>query len=263
GYTVPWHIAAGTPVALHVSSSRQLRAVHVVRLDTPAAEPMDWSVEPTGSAVSHRDFDHGSFLKIAAAELAKATEIEGVTFEVYLTRNDGARVLFESGNLRLGLQDGRLTSGHDGKPLETDVALPANTWLKVEISANDGVTVLRIESDDLLSPFHLHRQFDLPWRPLSGDMVFGTSAANDIRSLNAKFSAIALRTAAGRIAWTFPNLLPSGPLAPTGADRVLLLETINQPAFCMTSRRWDGSSFDPRQVPSHYDAVHCHDDDMG
>lgn len=263
GYTVPWHTAAGTPVALHVSASRQVCHVHVVRLDTPAAEPMGWRVEPTGNAVSHRDFDHGSFLKIAAAELAKATEIEGVAFEVYLTRNDGARVLFESGNLRLGLQDGRLMSAADGNSLDSGVVLPANTWLKVEISSNDGATVLRIDSDDLLSPFRVDHRFDLPWRPLTGDMVFGTSAANDVRSLNAKFSAISLRTAAGRIAWIFPTLLPSGPLASTGTDRVLLLETINQPAFCMTSRRWDGSSFDPRLVPSHYDAVHCHDDDMG
>lgn len=263
GYTVPWHTAAGTPVALHVSASRQVCHVHVVRLDTPAAEPMGWRVEPTGNAVSHRDFDHGSFLKIAAAELAKATEIEGVAFEVYLTRNDGARVLFESGNLRLGLQDGRLMSAADGNSLDSGVVLPANTWLKVEISSNDGATVLRIDSDDLLSPFRVDHRFDLPWRPLTGDMVFGTSTANDVRSLNAKFSAISLRTAAGRIAWIFPTLLPSGPLASTGTDRVLLLETINQPAFCMTSRRWDGSSFDPRLVPSHYDAVHCHDDDMG
>jgi N,N-dimethylformamidase len=262
GYTVPWHTATGTPVALHISSSRLVRDVRIVRLDTPSAEFMDWDVEPTGNAASHRDFDHGSFLRIAASELAKATEISGVAFEVYLTRNDGARVLFECGDLRLGLQDGRLTSGHDGKPQEIGEALPANTWLTVEILSDGDGTVLNIGSDDLLSPFRLQHQFDLPWSP-SGDMVFGASAANDVRSLNAKFSAIALQTATGRIAWTFPTLLPSGPIASTGGDGILLLDTINQPAFCMTSRRWDGSSFDPRLVSSHYDAVHCHDDDMG
>ncbi|AEH90209.1 N,N-dimethylformamidase beta subunit family domain-containing protein [Mesorhizobium opportunistum] len=260
GYTVPWHTGAGTPIALHVSSSRQVRDVRIVRLDT--AEFMDWHVEPTGNAPSHRDFDHGSFLKIAASELAKAAEITGVAFEVYLTRNDGVRVLFESGNLRLGLQDGRLTSGVDGKPLETGQSLPANTWLTVEISLDGSGTALQISSDDLLSPFRLHHRFDRPWSA-SGDMVFGASAANDVRSLNAKFSSIALQSETRRIVWTFPTLLPSGPIASTGGDSALLLETVNQPAFCMTSRRWDGSSFDPRLVPSHYDAVHCHDDDMG
>ncbi|MER9952679.1 N,N-dimethylformamidase beta subunit family domain-containing protein [Mesorhizobium sp. M0047] len=262
GYTVPWHTATGTPVALHVSSSRPVRAVRILRLDTPSAAVMDWDVEPTENAASHRDFNHGSFLRITASELAKATEIGAVSFEVYLTRNDGARVLFECGNLRLRLQGGRLTSGHDGKPLEIGETLPANTWLTVEISSDGGGTVLNIGSDDLLSPFRLQRQFDRSWS-LSGDMIFGTSAANDVRSLNAKFSAIALQTAAGRIAWTFPTLLPSGRIGSTGGDDVLLLETVNQPAFCMTSRRWDGSSFDPRLVPSHYDAVHCHDDDLG
>ncbi|MCA0048503.1 hypothetical protein LB577_16380 [Mesorhizobium sp. B283B1A] len=258
GYTVPWHTGAGTPIALHVSSSRQVRDVRIVRLDT--AEFMDWHVEPTGNAPSHRDFDHGSFLKIAASELAKATEITGVAFEVYLTRNDGARVLFESGHLCLGLQDGRLTWGHDGKLLET--ILPANTWLTVEISTDRSGTALKISSDDLLAPFRLHHQVDLPWSR-SGDMLFGASAAKDVRSLNAKFSSIALQSEAGRIGWTFPTLLPSGPITSTGGDSALLLETVNQPAFCMTSRRFDGLSFDPRLVPSHYDAVHCHDDDMG
>lgn len=262
GYTVPWHIAAGAPVALHVSSSRPVRDVRIVRIDTPTAEFMDWRVEPTGNAASHRDFDHGSFPRITATELAKATEISGVVFEVYLTRNDGARVLFECGDLRLGLQDGRLTSSHDGKPQEIGETLPANTWLTVEISSDGSGTILKIGSDDLLSPYRLHRQFDRPWSP-NGDMVFGAGAPNDVKTLNAKFSAIALQTATGHIAWTFPTLLPSGPIASAGGDCVLLLETINQPAFCMTSRRWDGSSFDPRLVPSHYDAVHCHDDDMG
>ncbi|OBQ70604.1 N,N-dimethylformamidase beta subunit family domain-containing protein [Mesorhizobium erdmanii] len=262
GYTVPWHTAAGTPVALHLSSPRPVRDARIVRLDTPSAEFMDWQLEPTGNAASHRDFDHGSFLRIPAPELAKAADISGVAFEMYLTRNDGARVLFECGNLRLGLQDGRLTSGHDGKPLEIDESLPANTWLSVEISSDGGGTILKIGSDDLLSPFRLQRQFDLRWS-LSGDMVFGTSAANDVKTLNAKFAAIVLQTVAGHIAWTFPTLLPGGPIASTGADHVLSLEPVNQPTFCMTSRRWDGSSFDPRLVPSHYDAVHCHDDDMG
>ncbi len=35
------------------------------------------------------------------------------------------------------------------------------------------------------------------------------------------------------------------------------------PTFCVASARWDGSTFDPRLAPSHYDAIHCHDDDMG
>lgn len=262
GYTVPWHAAAGTSVALHVSSSRPLRHVRIVRLDTPSAEFMDWSVEPASDAVSHRDFDHGSFLKIAETELAKAGDISGVGFEVHLTRNDGARVIFHCGKLRLGLQDGRLTAGFDGKPLEIGESLPANTWLAVEILRDGSRTALRISSDDLLSPFLLHRHLDVPWSA-SGDMLFGASAANDIKSLNAKFAGIALRAATGRIGWTFPTLLPRGPIPSTGADPVLLLETVNQPAFCMTSRRWDGSSFDPRLVPSHYDAVQCHDDDMG
>ncbi|MER9653856.1 hypothetical protein NKJ26_10095 [Mesorhizobium sp. M0152] len=263
GYTVPWHAPAGTSVALHLSSSQQVRNVAIVRLDTPSAGLMDWHIEPTGNAPSHRDFDHGSFLKIAAPELAKAGEISGVAFEVFLTRNDGVRVLFESDSLQLQLHDERLTVSRDGEALPTGERLPTSTWLAVEISSDDGGTVLQISSDDLLAPFRLHRQFALPWRPPSGDLLFGASAANDVRSLNAKFSAISLQTTTGRVAWTFPTLLPSEPLASTGGHDVLLLETVNQPAFCMTSRRWDGSSFDPRLTPSHYDAVHCHDDDMG
>ncbi|MET2831587.1 N,N-dimethylformamidase beta subunit family domain-containing protein [Mesorhizobium shangrilense] len=263
GYTVPWYAPAGAPIALHVSISEPVRDVRVARLDTPTPRVMDWAVKTVGERPGRRDFHQGSFLRVSAAEIAKAAGIEGVSFEVYLTRNDGLRVLLETGSLRLGLRDGLLTVEHGGRQFRIDETLPANTWLTVGMSSNEGGTALRIRSDDALSPLDFYRQFDLPWKDLSGDLLFGASASNDIRSLNAKFSSIALQTENGPVAWTFPALLPTAALASSGASEVLLLEAVNQPAFCMTSRRWDGSSFEPRLVPSHYDAVHCHDDDMG
>ncbi|MCV3205142.1 hypothetical protein OHD62_08775 [Mesorhizobium sp. YC-39] len=261
GYTVPWSAPAGMPVSLHLSSAALVRNVRMVRLDTPAPQFLDWRLEATAEAPCPRDFEQGSFLRIAASELAKAAPVKGIAFEVCLTRNDGFRVLVETSAFRLGLRDGSLTFEHGGQQIPIAETLPANIWLQIEILSNGDGTILRIEADDLLAPLRMDRQFDLPWEHLTGDVLFGMSASNDIRALNAKFSSIALQTGNGRVAWTFPTRLPSGALASSDAD--LLMEAVNQPAFCMTSRRWDGSSFDPRLVPSHYDAVHCHDDDMG
>jgi N,N-dimethylformamidase len=235
----------------------------MIRLDTPQPQFLDWRVEPTGERPHPQAFDQGSFLKVSAAELAKLDHVEGVAFEVYLTRNDGVRVVLETSAFRLDLQDGRLTFEYDGQRLAVAETLPANVWLTFEIVSSGSETSLRIEAHDLLSPFRLHHQLDLPWPQLSGDLLFGAGVSSDIKSLNAKFSSIALTTGNGRVAWTFPTRLPADPIASSGAAEALLLEAVNQPAFCMTSSRWDGSSFDPRLVPSHYDAVHCHDDDMG
>jgi N,N-dimethylformamidase len=262
GYTTPWNAPAGTPVNLHISSSAAPRNVRMVRLDTPQPEFMNWPVEATAEGACPRVFDQGSFLSISASELARLAAIDGVLFEVYLTENAGSRIIVETGLFELRLRDGQLEFEYDGQQLISPEPVPAHTWLRIEIASSGKEIVLRVTSDDLLSPFSLHRAFEVPWKRPSGGLRFGASGHHDFPSLNAKFSAIALQTGDGRVAWTFPTRIPDGPIASSGAAGILL-EAVNQPTFCMTSRRWDGSSFDPRLVPSHYDAVHCHDDDMG
>lgn len=261
GYAHPWHGAAGDTVGLHLSSSVDVTETRIVRLDTPEAEILSWPVEQTGATPAWRHFDHGSFLEIAAAELAKAGRIEGLSFELYLTRNAGDRVIVDVDGLSLRLRDGCLGVFRDGEQLADWEAIPSARWLQVEIRAQDEGLSLDVRSSDVLAPFHLSRRYPVSWRPSVKGLRLGSNLAADLPCLNARFSSVALLTDGGRVGWQFPTLLPSGPIV-SADGRGLLLDVIGQPTFCVTSPRWDGTTFDPRLAPAHYDAVHCHDDDM-
>lgn len=261
GYANPWHGLPGDAVELHLSTSTELDAVKAVRLDKPSPEIVDWQIVSTGVAPAWQDIEQGSFLEIRAAVLAKAGRIDGVAFDLFLTRNSGDRVIAETDTFTLGLRDGSLGFSCGGKRFEDCGTIPSATWLHVEIrSSADGV-LLDIRSFDVLAPFHLVRQWDILWKEPTNAVRFGANAQADLPSLNAKFSSISLISGESRIDWQFPTLLPDGPIAsndPLG----LLLDVHGQPTFCMTSPRWNGKTFDPRLAPTHYDAVHCHDDDM-
>lgn len=262
GYTAPWHVCAGEKISLHVSSAVAVTDVAVTRLDTPKPTLLNWSVVATADAPAWRSFEQGSFLRLSAEELLKAARVEGVSFELYLTRNSGERTIVETDTFRLDLRDGQVSFSFDGNLLLVGEPIPPRTWVEVEIRSCARGISLRVESRDVLAPFRLHREFEKDWKQPGDDLLFGQPLAADRPALNAKFSSIKLLTDADAVAWTFPTRLPLEPPVLESA-KGLSLEVANQPTFCMTSPRWDGSSFDPRLAPSHYDAVHCHDDDMG
>lgn len=258
GYTAPWAAAAGDSVELHLSCGRPVTRVSVRRLDVPDPERMAWPIE-TLAEPDRRRFEQGSYLRVASSEFARAPAITGISFELYLTRNDGERCIAACDAFYLRLTDGALSLRRAGRVLIDSVPLPSFVWLSIDLAQEGKGLSLSIRGHDLLAPFEFRQQIDAAWRAPAAELRFGSSGRDDEKTLNAKFANIALATVEGPVAWTFPTLLPDGPIASTSG---LKLEAVNLPTFCMTSRRWDGSSYEPRLVPSHYDAVHCHDDDM-
>jgi N,N-dimethylformamidase len=264
GYTTPWSARPGEQISLSLSCDRPIKATRICRIDTPALEFLAWPIVATGEPAGHRQFDQGSFLRVSAAELAKARSVQGIRFELFLTRNLGARTILETGAFRLCLRDGAFVLEIANETLFAGEMAPTGVWLTVELDLQREILCLRIRSHDLLAPYELRKSFASPGRDLQDKGIyFGASAARGEPTLNAKFAAIRLSTPQGTIAWDFPTLLPTGALSSSGRTEPLLLHVVNQPTFCVTSARWDGSSFDPRLVPLHYDAVHCHDDDIG
>ncbi len=264
GYTVPWSAKAGQPVNLSLSCDRPITDVRICQIDRPATEFPAWPIEATGETVGHRQFDQGSFLRLAAGELAKAQSVQGIRFELFLTRNSGARTILEAGALRLCLRDGSFVLDIADDILLAEEKAPAGVWLTVELHERRGELCLRIKSHDLLAPYEFDRYLgNHMWRLQGNAIHLGACASRSEPTLNAKFAAIRLDTSQGAIAWDFPTLLPAEPILSSGTVDPLRLDVVNQPAFCMTSARWDGSCFDPRLVPAHYDAIHCHDDDIG
>lgn len=264
GYTTPWHVTAGDCIDLHLSTVAGVNAVRLMRLDasTPTPQIMNWPVGRLGATPGHESFDLGSFLRIDAAQLARAGRVEGISFEVFLTRNHGDRAIIETDSLALTLSDDGLQFRMGAKPLLSGLPLPSRNWLRIEVRATASGVALDIAGKDLLAPFKLYREFDVVWEAPEQDLLFGANTALDIPTLNAKFAAVALRLPSGIASWSFPTRLTDAPLVSSGAA-ALELEAVNLPTFCTTSSRWDGSSFDPRFVSSHYDAIHCHDDDVG
>ncbi len=262
GYTAPWHVTAGGAVELHLSTAAVVRGVRLMRLDKPAPQAVDWPVRQLADAPCHESFDQGSFLRIGATQLAGTDRVEGVSFEVLLTRNYGDRAIVETDSFALTLADDGLRLRLGDRMLLSGQPLPARDWLRIEIGSTGPGVALHVTGQDLLAPFSLHREFDTAWKAPVGDLLFGANLAHDLPTLNSRFASVALRLSSGDASWAFPTCLTDAPLVSSGAA-TLELEAVNLPTFCMTSSRWNGTSFDPRLLPSHYDAIHCHDDDLG
>jgi N,N-dimethylformamidase len=259
GYTTPWAIQAGNDVELHLSCGRPVTRVSVRRLDVPVPERVIWPIDIL-DAPHRRAFEQGSYLRVAMTELAKAPPITGISFELYLTRNDGERSIFAWDGFDLRLGNGAVSLLQAGQVLIDSVPIPSFVWLSVTLAREARGLSLSIRGHDLLAPFEIRRHLaDAVWQAPAAELRFGSSGRDDEKTLNAKFTGVTLATQDGPVTWTFPTLLPDGPIL---SQNGLALDAVNLPAFCMTSPRWDGSSYEPRLVPSHYDAVHCHDDDM-
>jgi N,N-dimethylformamidase len=263
GYTVPWHATAGQEISLHASSAAEIRRARICRLDTPEPTFPGWAVESRITDLKPREFEQGSFLKISASELRRADTIEGISFELFLTCNPDARTIVDVGNWRLCCDGGRLVFRQESRTHETGVVVPDRCWLTVRIFREGDAVTVHARGHDALRPYEVsHAMSDLRWEIGTEALLFGVADNAAELSLNARFAALRLETAAGAIEWKFPTRLPAEPFVASSGKLPLLLELVNRPTMCATSRRWDGSCFDPRLVPDHYDAVHCHDDDM-
>ncbi|MBA68398.1 MAG: hypothetical protein CML30_05955 [Rhizobiales bacterium] len=262
GYTTPWAVTCGEPVDLHLSCAKPPQSIRIRRLDTPTREILDWPLEPL-EPVGHRTFRQGSYLRIPPSELAKTGGVTGVGFELFLTINEGARMLVDSGDLALALCGSRLSLVCGGASTDTGIDLPQRIWLDASLTLSAGSARIEIRSLDSLAPFEATAEIECgPSRLGEHDVLLGSDAKFALPCLNAKISGLRIETPQGTVRWRFPTILPDGPITSQEGPSTLHVEAVNLPTFCVTSPRWDGSTFDPRVAPAHYDAVHIHDDDM-
>ena len=263
GYAVPWSSAPGKNVELHVSCERPPVSVGISRLDLPVPCTVDWPVVSVGQPPVKRSFSRGSFIRVARDALCRSGEFRSLSFELLLTRNQGQRTVLSMGALCLALVDGTLTwdDGSRRHVVATDV--PNNTWLDVTVWKDARSVGFAISADDNLAPWHVETTIHDAWVvDAQGDLLLAAGPDNTQPTLNCKIAALRLETAAGSATWNFPTRLTTDAILSQG-DLELAAELFNLPTFCTRSRRWDGTSFDPKHVPSQYDALHFDDDDMG
>lgn len=261
GYTTPWIARPGTQLTVHASTNRAVEKVRVVRLDTPDVREIDWPVAPTGEPARGNAVSIGSWLRIAGEEIARLGPLSSIMLEVLLTRNPTNRRLLDLGRVVLNVSDHVLTLCADGEVL-TACEVPSNVWitLRLEFAARD--VVMSLDLHEPTGTRHVEHRVPVSTQVGFKTIVIGSDAAERLPTLNARYGRISLTTKSGLAGWRFPQTLTLGPLASEIGIEGVPLEIMNLPTFCVRSRRWDGSSFDPRYVPDQYDAIHCHDDDM-
>jgi N,N-dimethylformamidase len=266
GYSVPWSAPAGATFDLHLSVAVPITSITVCRLDGIEYEDAGWDVCSVGGPPSVQAFDQGSYVSIDPAAIENFDCVNAISFELLLTRNPGHRTVLDAGDLHAGLDDGDLTLVWRGNTLLAKEPLPSQTWLTVRLAKSDAGLTLDVIGGDTLAPCRLDRSFavDGVWNVASGRQIcFGWREASGEQTLNARFADIRLIAPRGVFAWTFPTMLPQSAVLSSGGDQPVALTVHNLPTFCVSSLRWDGSRLDPKFAPSHFDAIHCHDDDMG
>ncbi|MGH6763756.1 MAG: N,N-dimethylformamidase beta subunit family domain-containing protein [Phyllobacterium sp.] len=261
GYTTPWHPHAGRRISLHLSSAKAVERPVIRRLDTPEAELVGWAVEATSHAPDIRSFEQGSYVEIKASELARAGCLQGIRFELFLTRNPGRRTLLHTKAFRLVLEAGNIALESSGETRIVATSVPSHEWLHLSIQRENSVLRIKTTSNDALAPYENDFIAEMDVRNWGQGGLYLATAPDFLEpTLNARLARIALLGDDDWIEWQFPTLFTDMPLKADNAETELQLR--GNPTFCVASSRWDGSSYEPRLVPTHYDAVHFHDDDM-
>ncbi|MER9339236.1 hypothetical protein NKI41_00450 [Mesorhizobium sp. M0601] len=218
GYTTPWSAKAGQRINLSLSCDRPIKATRICRLDKPVPEFLAWPIETVGEA-RRRHFDQGSFLFVRAGELAKVQAVHDIRFELFLTRNEGARTILEAGALGLRLRDGAFVVEIGGETLVEKKA-PTGVWLTVELDLRQDQSRLRIKSHDRLAPYELHEGFGGPARNLQAQGIhFGASATNHEPTLNAKCCCDPARHPTGDCCLGFPDAVTNAGDPDVGRSR--------------------------------------------
>lgn len=248
GYVEPWTGSTGRR-SLCLSSDRAIETVRIVRIDRDGAPAMDWPVRPL-AAVAHRVFPQGAWAEIGAHQ--RLGEMQSLSFELLLTRNEGKRVLLDAGSFSL-LVDGSEVLLRSGETEAALAVVPTQQWLQVVLDWPGGE--LSVEALDAFRPFYCSSPFETP---APSRLALCSDAAETLPTLNCRLGRLVLTGAAGEARWVFPTLFAVEPLVDAGVSLTLH----GNPTFCVTSARWDGSVLDARLAPEHYDAVHFHDTDM-
>lgn len=261
GYADPWQSHGGRQIALRLACGSRVLHARLRRLDCDNAEIKDWPVRPAGADGTGQEISLGSFFCIHGSEIADGGQITAVEFEVMQTKNAGCRFVLECGDCALVTDGARLFVRLRGAAQEPVGDLPPGKWATIAVEATRDTLHVRIATHDRAAGAPASRSLPCKGNPLRGDVWFATDKAQAHPTFNGRFARPRLTIGDRQFAWTFPIRFTRSPLLSHEGKAQLIIA--NDPTFCVRSRRWDGSSFEPRLVPAHYDAIHFHEDDAG
>lgn len=261
GFPHPWSQSAGGRVGFHLSSAVPVRGVGVVSLDG-AKLAADWRVQEAALRPEVQKISRGSYLIARHDSLAAFGPVSRLTIETLLVRPQDSALL-RLGALRVDCKRDALCFKHGDTDLFGPVLVPIAAWVLIDLGPDgEGRCRLQITGGDRLAPVQIDLVAQHPWPAPVGDFVLGAHGADSV-SADARFARPALTFAKGSLAWHFPTRLPEDLEVPAMGAAGVPLSVVNLPTFSVRSRRWDGTTFDPRLAAAQYDAIHTHCDDMG
>jgi N,N-dimethylformamidase len=260
GYVEPWSVRAGGRTRLHLSSIDDHPTLRIVRLDCEPPASADWNLTVLKDRIEIAGFEQGSWLEIPLGSDLRAAW--SISFEFLLTRNTGTRTVLEAPGFRLDVDESQhLILRNAGEAIRAQVPLKGGCWYVIGVyrtqSGTAEVKFGAFGADEVPS------RMRLPAVTAAQSMHYvalGSCYGGRTPTVNGRIGRMAALIEGEGVEWSF---------APQGQRRELIstsgrgprIKVHNLPTFSVTSARWNGTALDPATDPSHYDAVHLHDDD--
>lgn len=258
GFVEPWSVATGAKAKVFLSSIDADASFRIVSVDRDEREVFDWPFERHSPRFQVREYELGSWLELPAIS-PQAREWD-LRFEVLFTKNDTPKPVCSIGDTSVWLDGPRLEIRSGGLRRQFADILPER-WYDISARhASDNRIVFSIATPEGTARSTTAVE-GFGAAPGSCWMIGNDGTSNGL-TLNARVGRIGLSVDGSEFSWHFPRL---GPVESLGSneDESLVLRIHNMPTFSVASCRFTAEVHDPRLEPTHFDAVHLHDDDFG
>lgn len=260
GYIDNWSARPGDKVTVRAEGAGKAK-VELVRLDGLNGHPLPASYrsEPVAPVIeaflSPAPIDRGSRAETKQGLSVAQQDVWEWSITIQPTLVDHGSLIKWGDNFELGLKDGHLKLRY-GSAI---VSLPVNpaSWCDVKCRVDGSALQLELYPVGPNSWCYQERAAEISIAPLEvvGNLVFGAGFSGKIESPSfSRNGELAAR-------WDFSEEMHRQEV-PGKGPQASTLHLVNAPRRAVKSSRWAGQSFDWRQRPDLYAAIHFHDDDL-
>lgn len=260
GYIEPWSVRGGEDASVYISCVDPRATIAIVCLDRDLPETFDWIIQRSTEKLRVREYELGSWIELPAGLFPISCKSWALTAEFLLTKNLIEKPISCVGMATIFVTPKGELTFQTKTSCERFGFLRNEQWYELrwdfgEINASLSVVD---EKSRLVAQTEFQRSEIFGAHLLA----LGSSGDPGAKTLNGRFGRISIVQDGTSYSWQFPAVGPRLCLRSI-EDAEVLLSIHNMPTFAVASSRFTGESHDPRMVPSHYDAVHIHDDDFG
>lgn len=258
GFIEPWSVPAGGETDVFVSCVDPDAAYSVVSLDRDREEQFDWDVRRHGEAFVVRDYSLGSFVELPEAAAPGGSKSWELSFEFLLTRNPARRPICAIGDATLSIDPENGLVVEMGSASRAMGPVKRERWHELRVTMRgDSIRWAVAHRGEEVHSLSTTRSGVKEARRV----LIGTDGKAQTRTLNGRVGRIAVARDSRAYSWVFR---PRGLLSevPAAEDEDVRLTVHNMPVAAVASPRFTGEVHDPRVDPSHFDAIHLHDDDF-